>query len=128
MKYVNPGSSTSIITKYLVTTLIIGLSGVAVYYFSAFSFSSDEPASKTNSLSAQPAVPITPKVENINTSGFDLYNQKMNHIINGDSSGRWVTGESMPLDGAILPYKRIIAFYGNLYSKQMGILGELPSL
>jgi hypothetical protein len=25
-----------------------------------------------------------------------------------------------------LPYNRIIAFYGNLYSKRMGILGELP--
>ncbi|MCO6459775.1 MAG: hypothetical protein J5I59_00090 [Saprospiraceae bacterium] len=30
------------------------------------------------------------------------------------------------LPGAILPYNRIIAFYGNLYSKQMGILGQLP--
>src|SRR5690606_32557689 len=26
----------------------------------------------------------------------------------------------------ILPHKRIVAYYGNLYSKQMGILGELP--
>jgi len=30
------------------------------------------------------------------------------------------------LPGAILPYKRIVAYYGNLYSKQMGILGALP--
>ena len=127
MKYVNPGSSTSIITKYLVTTLIIGLSGVAVYFFSGFSFSSDEPAPKTNSISAQPVVsPVIPKAENPNTPSSDFYKQKMDHIINGDSSGRWVTGETVPLDGAILPYKRIIAFYGNLYSKQMGILGELP--
>lgn len=29
-----------------------------------------------------------------------------------------------PLPGAILPFKRIVAFYGNFYSKQMGILGE----
>ena len=35
---------------------------------------------------------------------------------------------SMPevLPGAILPRHRIIAFYGNLFSKRMGILGELP--
>ena len=52
--------------------------------------------------------------------------EKMNHIINGDSSGRWKIAEVEPLAGAILPYKRIIAYYGNLYSKQMGILGELP--
>jgi hypothetical protein len=31
-----------------------------------------------------------------------------------------------PLLGAILPYKRVVAFYGNLYSKRMGVLGELP--
>lgn len=31
-----------------------------------------------------------------------------------------------PLQGAILPYKRVVAFYGNPYSKQMGILGEIP--
>jgi len=54
------------------------------------------------------------------------YKEKMSHIINGDSSGRWKVGESEPLAGAILPYKRIIAYYGNLYSKNMGILGELP--
>jgi len=54
------------------------------------------------------------------------YKAKMDHIINGDSSGKWKIKESEPLPGAILPYKRIIAFYGNLYSKNMGILGELP--
>ena len=54
------------------------------------------------------------------------YLDKMNHIINGDSSGKWDAKKSEPLAGAILPYKRIIAYYGNLYSKNMGILGELP--
>lgn len=29
-----------------------------------------------------------------------------------------------PLAGAILPFKRIVAYYGNFYSKQMGALGE----
>src|SRR6185369_12967932 len=28
--------------------------------------------------------------------------------------------------GAVLPFHRIIAYYGNLYSKNMGILGQLP--
>lgn len=31
-----------------------------------------------------------------------------------------------PLTGAILPYKRIVTYYGNFYSTRMGILGELP--
>ena len=31
-----------------------------------------------------------------------------------------------PVTGAILPYKRIVTYYGNFYSTPMGILGELP--
>lgn len=54
------------------------------------------------------------------------YNQRMVKITNGDSSGRWPVKAPYPLPGAILPFKRVIAYYGNLYSKQMGILGELP--
>jgi len=54
------------------------------------------------------------------------FKEKMDHIINGDSSGKWTSNKPEPPAGAILPYKRIIAFYGNLYSKGMGILGELP--
>ncbi len=48
-------------------------------------------------------------------------------LANGDTTGRWpVAGQPLPLRGAILPHKRIVAFYGNLYSTRMGILGELP--
>lgn len=54
------------------------------------------------------------------------YKEKMTHIINGDSSGKWTISDAEPLAGAVFPYKRIIAYYGNLYSKNMGILGELP--
>lgn len=44
---------------------------------------------------------------------------------NGDTTGKWpVKNHPMPLDGAILPFKRVVAFYGNLYSKKMGALGE----
>ncbi len=34
--------------------------------------------------------------------------------------------EKDPLAGAILPAKRIVAFYGNPLSKKMGVLGEYP--
>jgi hypothetical protein len=55
------------------------------------------------------------------------YNQKLLELANGDTTGRWpVKKQPYPLPGAILPFKRIIAYYGNLYSKNMGILGELP--
>jgi len=55
------------------------------------------------------------------------YDQKLIELANGDSSGRWpVKHQPYPLQGAILPFKRVVAFYGNLNSKRMGILGQLP--
>jgi hypothetical protein len=57
-----------------------------------------------------------------------LYDSLMKRAANGDTSGRWpVKGTPYPLGGAVLPFKRVVAFYGNLYSKRMGILGELPA-
>ena len=39
----------------------------------------------------------------------------------------WPVWEAaIPDAGAILPFKRIVAYYGNFYSTQMGILGEYP--
>lgn len=55
-----------------------------------------------------------------------LYNQKLVQLANGDSTGRWPVKTVLPNAGAILPFKRIVAYYGNLYSKNMGILGEFP--
>jgi len=55
-----------------------------------------------------------------------LYYERMEHMLNGDSSGKWPVRAPLPMPGAILPFKTVIAYYGNLYSKQMGILGELP--
>lgn len=55
-----------------------------------------------------------------------LYNQKLLKLANGDSSGRWPAKTGYPIAGAILPFKRIVAYYGNFYSKKMGVLGEYP--
>jgi hypothetical protein len=63
------------------------------------------------------------KITSIDTAD---YNKRMIALSNGDSSGKWPTKSPYPLPGALFPYTRIIAFYGNLYSKRMGILGELP--
>ncbi|MBC7689392.1 MAG: hypothetical protein H7211_14575 [Aquabacterium sp.] len=54
------------------------------------------------------------------------YDKKMLALSNHDTTGKWPAKAPYPLDGALLPYNRIIAFYGNLYSKRMGILGEIP--
>ncbi len=38
----------------------------------------------------------------------------------------WPVKTEYPKDGALLPFNRIVAYYGNLYSKKMGVLGEYP--
>ncbi len=55
------------------------------------------------------------------------YNQKVKELANGDTTGKWpVKNEPYPLPGAILPFKRIVVYYGNMHSKKMGALGEYP--
>ncbi|HXH48040.1 MAG TPA: hypothetical protein VNM47_01580 [Terriglobia bacterium] len=38
----------------------------------------------------------------------------------------WPAHAAYPQAGAVLPFKRIVAYYGNFYSVQMGVLGEYP--
>lgn len=38
----------------------------------------------------------------------------------------WPVPGPAPLPGSILPAKRIVAYYGNPFSKRMGVLGEYP--
>ncbi len=55
-----------------------------------------------------------------------LYHEKMEWMVNGDTTGKWPVEGPLPKPGAIFPFKRILAYYGNLYSTKMGILGEYP--
>lgn len=53
------------------------------------------------------------------------YDSLMKYLANGDKTGKWpVKKVPVPLPGAILPFNRVVAFYGNMYSKNMGVLGE----
>lgn len=38
----------------------------------------------------------------------------------------WPVKTVYPNYGALLPFNRIVSYYGNFYSKQMGVLGEYP--
>jgi hypothetical protein len=56
-----------------------------------------------------------------------LYDSLMRKLANHDKSGKWpVKKTSIPLAGAIFPFNRVVAYYGNMYSKNMGVLGEYP--
>ncbi len=46
-----------------------------------------------------------------------LYDSLMKRLAHGDTTGKWpVKNAPYPLPGAILPFKRVVAFYGNLYA------------
>lgn len=83
-----------------------------------------EPEQKNISVSDAHTGEIVPVKETVTDP--EAFDRAMAHIVNGDSSGKWPVKTDPALPGSIFPYKRIIAFYGNLYSRQMGILGELP--
>lgn len=56
-----------------------------------------------------------------------LYDSLMLKLANGDKTRKWpVKTNAYPLPGAILPFYRIVAYYGNMYSKNMGVLGQYP--
>jgi hypothetical protein len=55
-----------------------------------------------------------------------LFNQKLLQLVHNQPTEHWPVKTEYPLPGALLPFNRIVAYYGNLYSKGMGILGALP--
>ncbi|MFN3692914.1 MAG: hypothetical protein ACK4SL_02295 [Candidatus Paceibacteria bacterium] len=68
------------------------------------------PVSTTTGSSTPVAKPILP-----------LYSSSSNVTIPGK---RWPPEAVYPQGGAIVPFKRILAYYGNFFSRHMGILGE----
>jgi hypothetical protein len=85
----------------------------------------DSAVAENKQSSEQPvnATPVQSERKPIDTAE---YNRILKALANNDSTGRWPAKAPYPLPGAILPFHRIVAFYGNLYSKRMGILGEIP--
>ena len=84
-----------------------------------------KPASDSGAKTTEDTVAAAPvSYQPIDHKQYDSLMKKLSH---GDTTGLWpVKNTPYPLAGAILPYKRVVAYYGNLYSKRMGILGELP--
>jgi hypothetical protein len=55
-----------------------------------------------------------------------LFNLKLLELVHNKASLKWPVRTDYPLAGAILPFNRVVAYYGNFYSTGMGILGALP--
>ena len=70
--------------------------------------------SATTSTSSLPVLASAPTPQ---------YSSSTNVTIPGQA---WPPAAPYPHGGAILPFERIVAYYGNFYSTRMGILGEFP--
>jgi hypothetical protein len=106
---------------------VLSLSALLILAAACNTNNSPAGAKNTDSASAKKEQqPGQPEQEPEPTLDTAKYNQLMTYMINGDTSGLWPVKHDYPREGAVLPFKRVVSYYGNLYSKQMGILGELP--
>jgi hypothetical protein len=48
-------------------------------------------------------------------------------VVSTTTPSIWPVATVYPKADALLPFKRIVAYYGNFYSKGMGVLGEYPA-
>ena len=77
----------------------------------------------SNSVATNSADSVTRPTPVIDSVG---YRRLITYLSNGDTTGRWPVKDPVPLAGAVLPFNRVIAYYGNLYSNRMGALGKWP--
>ncbi len=71
------------------------------------------PATSTASISATTTFNTVPKLP--------IYSSSSNVTVPGKL---WPAAAVYPHGGAIVPFKRILSYYGNFFSRHMGILGE----
>jgi hypothetical protein len=110
--------------KHLLFTLTLSATSLTLLTNCSENSKAGKTASNTTASKEKDTTVTKPAPQPINTKEYDALMKK---LANGDTTGKWPVAKTpYPIAGAILPYKRIVAFYGNLYSKRMGILGELP--
>lgn len=112
-----------------IVTFSLSLAGVFVFFDRSSLEYESTPISMKGQTEKIPAVVPEPGVLRMDTV---LYDKKMIVLSNYSSSTSSTTRKMWPVKtvypnaGAILPFSRIVAYYGNLYSKGMGVLGEYP--
>lgn len=129
--------------RFSIFIIVLCLVFFSVYLFSDF-FSSHVSYSIGDVIEVIRKEPSVPPLDKL------AYDQKLNELANNppvpippieyDAEGNpiapaepvalkptlWPVKTVYPNDGAILPFHRIVAYYGNLYSTKMGALGQDP--
>src|SRR5450755_1951241 len=126
-----PGGGPSMPMKKYLIFILMAFAGVAGLYFTRVFGSGNFFHGNSSGLvrNAKDTINKDSAILNAKPAVLDTakYNQLLLALNNGDSSGRWPVKLEYPLPGAIFPFYRVVAYYGNLYSKKMGVLGEYPT-
>jgi hypothetical protein len=115
-----------------VASYVLGFSDLyAVHYDRA-----EAATVSTSTSSGLAALPVTPVVPALNTVAYDekllqIANEPVQKVSSTSTSTPakiylWPVKTAYPLAGALLPFNRIVAYYGNFYSTRMGVLGATP--
>ncbi|MDO8231599.1 MAG: hypothetical protein Q7T37_00090 [bacterium] len=108
---------------------VLGLIGVAIAAVYTFGYS-DLFAIEYRSAFADVAERFIPLPE-LDKVDYDARLRALAHATStsdiGSTTPLWPVNAAYPNADAILPFKRIVAYYGNFYSRNMGVLGEYPA-
>jgi hypothetical protein len=116
-----------ILTNKKIWTVILCSYILILIFFTFFDLKDFKPSLKSeNNIQKILSEIAKPKIIELNKELYDLSMVKLANIKTNKDSLLWPASSSYPNDGAILPSRRIVAFYGNFLSKQMGVLGEYP--
>jgi hypothetical protein len=118
--------------------IVFGAAYFALPAFLSISYSSDDAAAATTT---PPVATVIPTLPPLDTRAYDAKLLALAHVatsslaytnfINGTTTAsstphKWPVRAVYPNAGGVLPFNRIVAYYGNFYSTQMGVLGEYP--
>ncbi len=121
-KYLEDNKKTVVCVGIAIAAILLGV--VLLPWLTATHYSKQDGLTATTSLLFIAKVPV------LDTKDYD---KRMEALANYASTTAtttkriWPAKTVYPNAGAILPFKRIIAYYGNFYSKGMGVLGEYPA-
>lgn len=120
----DPTLSKDVLVGFATLSVLLVLGLIIIPHVFATTYERDVAVATTTELFAK-------KKEEPKKLDTEAYDRKMLAVANlasttATSTSKWPVKAAYPLPGAILPFNRIIAYYGNFYSTRMGVLGEYP--
>jgi hypothetical protein len=133
----NDGTNRFFPLTFLGLLVVFGVVLYIVGFSDLFSVKYDRANAQTLGSSSTPSVAVAPVVPVLNTAAYD---KKLLQIANNPppkvsstststlpaKATLWPVKTAYPDAGALLPFNRIVAYYGNFYSTKMGVLGATP--